>query len=34
MLMNFLKFYLKKNKILSVCVKDKSCDSPEDLQLY
>ena len=34
MLMNFLKFYLKKNKILSVRVKDKSCDSPEDLQLY
>ena len=34
MLMNFLKFYLKKNKILSVYVKDKSCGSPEDLQLY
>ena len=33
-LMKFLRFYLKKNKILSVCVKDKSCNSPEGLQLY
>ena len=33
-LMKFLRFYLKKNKILGVPVKDKSCNSPEDLQLY
>ena len=26
--------YLKKNKILRVHVKDKSCNSPEGLQLY
>ena len=27
-------FYLKKNKILSVHVKDKSCNSPEGQQIY
>ena len=31
---NFWRFYLTKNKILSVSVKDKSCNSPEGLQLY
>ena len=31
---NFLTFYLKKNKILSVRVQDKSCNSPEDQQPY
>ena len=30
----FTSFYLKKNKILRVHVKDKSCNSPEGLQLY
>ena len=30
----FFKFYLKKNKFLSVSVKDKSCNSPEGLKLY
>ena len=30
----FLRFYLKKNKTLSVSVKDKSCNSHEGLQLY
>ena len=32
----FLRFYLKKNKTLSVHVKsfNKSFNSPEDLQLY
>ena len=30
----FLKFYLKRNKILQVHVQDKSCNSPEGLQLY
>ena len=30
---NLLRFYLKKSKILSVSIKDKSCNSPEDLQL-
>ena len=30
----FLRFYLKKNKILSVSIKDKSCNSPEGLQPY
>ena len=29
-----LRFYLKKNKVLRVCVKDNSCNSPEGLQLY
>ena len=29
-----MNFYLKKNKILSVHVKDKSCNSLEDQQLY
>ena len=28
--MKFLRFYLKKNKILSVSIKDKSCNSPEE----
>ena len=32
--MKFLRSYLKKNNILSVHVKDKSCNSPEGLQLY
>ena len=31
---NFTWFYLKKNKILRLHVKDKSCNSPEDLRLY
>ena len=31
---NFLRIYLKKNKILSVSVKDKSCKSPDGLQFY
>ena len=31
---NFLRFYLKKNKTVSVSIKDKSCNSPEGLQLY
>ena len=31
---NFLRFYLTKNEILRVSVKDKSCNSPEGLQLY
>ena len=30
----FLRFYLKKNKILSVSIKDKSCNNPDSLQLY
>ena len=30
----FLKFYQKKNKTISVSIKDKSCKSREDLQLY
>ena len=30
----FLKFRPKKNKTLSVSVKDRSCDSPQGLQLY
>ena len=30
----FTRFYLEKNKILSVHVKEKSCNSPEGLQLY
>ena len=29
-----MNFYLKKDKILSLHVKDKSCNSPEDQQLY
>ena len=28
--MKFLRFYPKKNKIISVSIKDKSCDSPEE----
>ena len=32
--MKFLKYYLKKNKILHVCVNDKSCSSPEGVQPY
>ena len=31
---NFLRCYLKQNKILSMRLKDKSCNSPEGLQLY
>ena len=30
----FLRFYLKENKIWSVSIKDKSCNSSEGLQLY
>ena len=33
-LWHFVKFYLKRNKIIRVHVKDKSCNSPEGLQLY
>ena len=33
-LMKFFKVLLKKNNILSVHIKDKSCNSPEDLQFY
>ena len=32
--MKILRFYLNKNKILSVDVKDMSCNSLEGLQLY
>ena len=32
--MKILRFYLHKNKILSVHVKDMSCNSLEGLQLY
>ena len=28
------RFCLKKNKIVSVSIKDKSCNSPEGLELY
>ena len=28
--MKFLRFYPKKNKIISVSIKDKSCNSPEE----
>ena len=28
--MKFLRFNLKKKKILSVSIKDKSCNSPEE----
>ena len=31
--MKILRFYLKKNKIFSVRVKDKSCNHPKGLQL-
>ena len=31
---NFSRFYLKKNKILSVSIKNNSCNSSEGLQLY
>ena len=31
---NFTRFYIKKNKILRVHVKDKSSNNPESLQLY
>ena len=30
----FLRFYLKKNRILSVSIKNKPCNSPEGLQLH
>ena len=29
-IMKFLRFYPKKNKIISVSIKDKSCNSPEE----
>ena len=29
-----IRIYLKINKILSVSIKDKSCNSPDGLQLY
>ena len=32
--MSFFKFYLKKNKIFSVNIKDKSCNSLVGLQLF
>ena len=32
--MKFFKVLPKKHKIFSVRVKDKSCNSPEGLQLY
>ena len=32
--MKFFMVLLKKNKILCVPVKDKSCNSPKGLQLY
>ena len=31
---NFTRFYLKENKTIRVHVKDKSCNSPEGLQLH
>ena len=32
--MKFLRFNLKKNKILNVHVKDTPCNSPDSVQLY